>query len=280
MQVPLRVGTPPYLVARPLSEGLEREPGLTLVRDVPAKLVEKLRAGELDVALVSSIELFRQSGYRYVPGAAVLGRGRVSSVQVFLRKPLAELRDVVLDPASRAAQTLVRVLLSERLGRARVSFREPDPGADPREVAEATGADAWLAIGDRALCTKLGTGAPPSFDPAAAWVSETRLDFAFAVWIVRPGVDLDARAVAAFHAARDRGRAAIGELARESSARWALPEEACKRYLAEECGFAPGPELQRSLELFRDRAARFGLADASLAAQPIEFREAHVSAPR
>ncbi|MCC6408981.1 MAG: menaquinone biosynthesis protein [Planctomycetes bacterium] len=283
MQGTLRVGTPPYLVARPLNLGLEREPGLEVVHEVPARLVERLRAGELDVALVSSIELFRAPGYRYVPGAAVLGRGRVSSVQVFLRKPFDALRDVVLDPASRAAQTLVRVLLTERLGRERVAFREPDAGADPRVEAERSGADAWLAIGDAALRTKLAPDAPESFDPAAAWVQETALPFAFAVWIVRPGVELEPRHVAGFLAARDRGRAAIPELARESSRRWNLPEDACLRYLADECGFAPGPELQRSLELFRDRAAALELARAELPAVPVhpsESSERHVPAPR
>lgn len=273
MRGTLRVGAPPYLVARPLHLGLEREPGFALELDVPARLVERLRAGELDLALVSSIELFRVPGYRYVPGAAVLGRGRVSSVQLFLRKPFADLRDVVLDPASRAAQALVRVLLGERLGRERVAFREPALGVDPRAEAERSGADAWLAIGDRALATKLGPGAPPSFDPAAAWVAETGLDFAFAVWIARAGVQLDTRALAAFHAARERGVAAIPELAREAARRWKLPEEACLRYLSEECGFAPGAELQRSLERFRDRAAAFALARAdcpALALQPID----------
>jgi chorismate dehydratase len=279
MQGRLRVGTPPYLVARPLNLGLERESGFDVVHEVPARLVERLRAAELDVALVSSIELFRAPGYRYVPGAAVLGRGRVSSVQLFLRKPLVELRDVVLDPASRAAQTLVRVLLCERLGRRQVAFREPAADVDPRVDAETSGADAWLAIGDRALVTKLGPEAPPSFDPAAAWVDATGLPFAFAVWIVRPGVELEPRHVAAFHAARDRGRAAIPELAREGSRRWSLPEDACLRYLADECGFAPGPELHRSLEIFRDRAAAIELARAELPAVAIRMRDHHVPAP-
>lgn len=285
MRSSLKVGAPPYLVARPLHLGLEREARFELSFDVPARLVERLRTGDLDVALVSSIELFRAPGYRFVPGAAVLGRGRVSSVQLFLRRPFAELRDVVLDPSSRAAQTLVRVLLSERLGRDRVTFREPLPLAngersDPRAEAERSGADAWLAIGDAALCTKLGPEPPESFDPAAAWVAETGLDFAFAVWIVRPGVELDAAEFAAFHAARERGVAAIPELAREASARWRLSEAACLRYLAEECGFAPGAELTRSLELFRDRAAAFELARGELPALALSPKDQDVAAPR
>ncbi|MEM8711007.1 MAG: MqnA/MqnD/SBP family protein, partial [Planctomycetota bacterium] len=59
----LRVGSVPYLVGRPLDHGLGDEPGITLEHDVPAKLIERLRAGDIDVALVSSIELFRRKDY-------------------------------------------------------------------------------------------------------------------------------------------------------------------------------------------------------------------------
>ena len=87
----LRIGTVAYLVAEPLHRGLEDEPGVELVREVPSRLVADLRAGAVDVALVSSIELFRAPGYAYLDGPAVTGRGEVVSVQVFLRRPLAEL---------------------------------------------------------------------------------------------------------------------------------------------------------------------------------------------
>src|SRR5260221_610702 len=77
----LRVGSVPYLVGRPLDCELENEPGISLSRRVPAELVRGLRSGELDVALVSSIELFRRAGYRYLDGLAVSGEGSVASVR-------------------------------------------------------------------------------------------------------------------------------------------------------------------------------------------------------
>ena len=111
----LRVGSVPYLVARPLDLGLGDEPGITLTHAVPARLVEALRAGDLDVALVSSVESFRRPGYRYIDGLAVAGRGTVSSVQLFLRRPLEELQTVALDPASRTARALCQCLLLNRV---------------------------------------------------------------------------------------------------------------------------------------------------------------------
>ena len=52
MTSPLRVGSVPYLVGRPLDLGLGEEPGIELSHDVPAVLVERLREGEIDVAVL------------------------------------------------------------------------------------------------------------------------------------------------------------------------------------------------------------------------------------
>jgi predicted solute-binding protein len=142
----LRVGSVPYVVGRPLDLALGEEEGIELVHETPASLVQGLRTYRLDVALVSSIELFRQPGYRYIDGLAVAGDGFVSSVQVFLRKPIEEVRSLALDPASRTSQVLVQALLDDRPQGAPRCL-EVEPGEDPAALE----ADAWLRIGDRAL---------------------------------------------------------------------------------------------------------------------------------
>lgn len=264
----LRVGSPAYLVARPLDLGLERERGLVLERGVPARLVEGLREGRLDVALVSSIELFRRPGYRWIDGPAVCGAGAVRSVQVFLRKPLWDVERVLLDPDSRAAAALTRVVLPRRLARA-PHFLEAEPGRAAEDAAVDQRADAWLSIGDPALRRALAPDAPPSFDPCAAWFADTGLPFAFAVWIVRPGIALSAEHLAAFARARERGRAVLDELAEQAARAWSLPADACRRYLGEECRYDPGADLARALFAFRDAAAPLGECDGELAPIPI-----------
>ncbi len=253
----LRIGTVPFLVARPLDSGLEDE--VELVCDVPARLVAKLREGELDVALVSSIELFRRPGYRYVDGLAVAGKGHVSSVQVFLRRPLAEVRTIALDPRSRAAASLVAVLLPDR------ELVEVGLDDDPREAS----ADAWLRIGDEALREALVDDAPPVFNPSATWTEVTGLPFVFAAWIVRPGVDVEPL-LTALARARARGASRIEELATEAATRWSIPHAAARTYLAEECLFEPGAALRASLFEFRDRAARVGLCEPDLEPEAVE----------
>jgi chorismate dehydratase len=279
MSAKLTIGVPPYLVARPLHSGLEREAGFEIVRAVPSELVERLRARTVDVALVSSIEIFRASGYRFVDGAAVIARGEISSVKLFLRRPIERVRTVVLDPASRAAQTLVRILLAKRFGRDAVSYVEPGREVDPREEAERIDADAWLAIGDRALRTSFSTAAPQSLDPAGEWLARTGLPFVFAVWAVRPGVELGADRAQAFVAARERGAQRIEALAREASETWKLPYDRCLLYLSRECVYDPARDLARSLFAFRDAAAELGLADRALAPLSVPLADPHVAAP-
>ncbi len=259
----LRVGSVPYLVGRPLDLGLEAEPGIRLIHRPPAELVERLRGGELDVALVSSIELFRRPGYGYLDGLAVFGEGAVSSVQLFLRRPPGEIERVALDPASRTSAALVQVLLAERHG-VRPSFEEPPPGVDPRELP----ADAWLRIGDRALEETWAPGAPPSLNPSAEWRAATGLPFVFALWIARPGLDLTPWR-AAFERSRERGHKAAPRLVREAAARSGFSEPALARYLLEECAYEPGDRLAPSLAAWRDAAARHGLCDGSLRPGPV-----------
>jgi len=270
-QTPLRVGTVPFLVARPLDCGLGDEEGIELIPDVPARLVQRLRAGELDVALVSSIELFRQPGYRYLDGLAVAGHDFVASVQVFLRKPIEEVRTLAMDPASRAAATLVRTMLAERDG-GPPQYLECKLDEDARTLE----ADAWLRIGDLALREYLEPNPRPVFNPSQAWREQTGLPFVFATWIVRPDVDIDPW-LDAFGRARARGEKKRAEYAVQASQQWDLPLDACRRYLLDECLFEPGPPMRDALAEFQRRAAAIDLCDGALSPEAITTCASHVS---
>jgi chorismate dehydratase len=258
----LRVGAVPYLVARPINYGLEDEDTVEYVRDVPARLIERLRSGALDVALVSSIELFRVPGYSYLAGPVVAGQGYVASVQLFLRRPVGQLGSVLLDPSSRAAQALLAITLAPREPRA--VLQQVEASVDVRQAAQARDAGGWLRIGDRALVEALSDGAPPAFNPSEAWRTDTGLPFVFATWVVRPGVQLSREHLELFRRAQTRGAAELERLADEAAQAWALPLAACRKYLLEECWYAPGAQLEPALLAFRDRAAALGLCDGAL----------------
>ncbi len=272
----LRVASVPYLVGRPVDEGLERERGIAFSRAVPAELARGLRDASLDVALVSSIELFRIEGCTYLEGPCIAGESTVSSVQVFLRSPVERVRSVALDPASRTAQVLCQIVWpGPPAGRPR--FFEVPAGRDPRQVE----ADAWLRIGDAALREHLAGGSPTVFNPSAAWRERTGLPFVFALWVARPGVDL-APWAGAFGRARARGAARMDELALEAAGEWRVSEEATRHYLFDECLFEPGERMLPALLAFRDAAAQLGLARGDLEPPcvPVPALERETPSPR
>jgi chorismate dehydratase len=260
----LRVASVPYLVGRPVDEGLESEPGIEFTRAVPARLARGLSDGSLDVALVSSIELFRLPGASYLDGPCIAGEGRVSSVQVFLRRPLAEVRTLALDPASRTSVVLSQVVWPG----ARPELVEVPEGRDPAGPS----ADAYLRIGDAALREHLAPASLPVFNPSEAWRVRTGLPFVFALWVARAGVELEPW-VAAFARSRARGRTRLEDLARQAAHSWNLSAAATRHYLATECLYEPGARLTPALLAFRDAAARLGLA-------PGDATPRRVAAPR
>ena len=258
-------------MGRPLDLGLGEEPGIELVHAVPSRLVAGLRDGSLDVALVSSIELFRRPGYRFLDGIAVSGASYVSSVQVFLRKPLAEVRSVALDPSSRTAAALTQVTWPRELERPR--FVELAPGSDPRQVE----ADAWLRIGDPALLECLewvDEERTRVFNPSQAWAAQSGLPFIFAPWIVAPGVDIEPHLIS-FAMAHSRGLAARSELAAQAALESALSAEQLAHYLIQECHYSPGAAMRPSLLAYRDAAAKLELARPELTPAAIELPLLH-----
>jgi len=251
----LRVVSVPYLVGRPLDEGLAAEPGIEFARAVPARLARGLADGSIDVALVSSIELFRLPGASFLDGPCIAGEGRVSSVQVFLRRPVEAVRTLALDPASRTS-----VVLSQVVWPGRPPELVPvSEGTDPRSVA----ADAWLRIGDAALREHLEPGSPPVLNPSELWRERTGLPFVFALWVARPGVELEPWA-AAFARSRAHGAARMEALALEAAGAWRVPPASTRHYLFEECLYEPGARLRPALVAFRDAAAALGLARGDL----------------
>lgn len=259
----LRVASVPYLVGRPLDTGLDEEPGIDFSTAPPSRLVDGLRDGSLDVALVSSIELFRRPGYRFLDGLCVGGEDHVSSVQVFLKRPLTEVRRVDLDPASRTSATLARIVWPGPRS-LKPQFVETARGDDPRRGP----GQAWLRIGDACLREYLVPEPPGVLNPSAAWRERTGLPFVFALWVVRPGVDPTPH-VPAFQRAFERGQELLGPLAREAAAAWRVPVADTVRYLAEECAYELGERMLPSLLAFRDAAAELGLARADLTPRAI-----------
>jgi len=174
-------------------------------------------------------------------------------------------RSIAMDPSSRAAAALTRTLLHERDG-GPPEYVEVPLGEDPRRR---TDTDAWLRIGDPALRETLTIDAP-AWNPSEEWRRRTGLPFIFAAWIVRGDADIEPH-LGAFVRARENGRAAVADLARQAASEWELPEAKCLEYLTEECSYDPGGAMAPSLAEFQRRAALAGVCPRNILPDPIDL---------
>ena len=252
----LRLGVVDYLNARPLWYALRGNPRFELVPAIPSQLAFMLKSGEIQAGLLPVIEYFRNPGVRLVAGCGVASRGPVSSVKVFLRVPVKDIRRVRLDAASRTSQALARIVLKARF---RLEPEFIEQAVEPAELSTMA-EDAALVIGDP--CMKANALHPrmPALDLGEEWKRITGLPFVYAGWLVRPGLDTAQGRELAQHlrAASEQGMGLVGEIARESAAQGFKPADV-ERYLRQNIHYHIGePELAGLVDFGR-RAAHMDL---------------------
>ena len=244
----IRVGVVGYRNAIPLAHGLDAEDGLRVRRGVPAEIADGLDRGELDVGLVPVAALADHPEWGVVPNLGIAAEGEVTSVALFLGRPLDEIETIALDPASRTSNVLARLWLRHRLGR---EVAVVSGAADlSRRLSEA---DAAVGIGDAALDHPAGD--PERIDLAGAWTEWTGLPFVFAVWAgPRAGVPGLAERLSA---RLEANLASLDAVLAETVPAGERP--AVRRYLTRHIRHRLGEAEERGLRAFFERAARAGL---------------------
>lgn len=257
MAVTPRIAASNYLNSAPvvyaLAEGSQADRCRLWPDPSPSACARMLDAGEVDGALIPSIEYQRIGGLAIAPGVCIAARQAVRSVLLVSRVPLERIASVALDEQSRTSATLVRLLL----GRFR-AIRPSYETAAPDLAAMLERHDAALMIGDPAMTAD--TRAWDVYDLATLWREETGLPFVFALWAVRPervaGSELD------FHAAMREGLAAAPLLAERFSRRLGIDAGSLLAYLTEKIHYELDGESLAGLELFYRLASEEGLIDA------------------
>ena len=234
-----RIGCVPYLNARPLLEGLE---GIapTVRKLVPAMLYDAYEAGELDAALLSSIDVIGMEKAEVVNGVSISSRGDVHSVVMAYTGELRGVTKVALDPASHTSNALLRIVLEE--------FH----GIRPEYVQyseEESNKDARLMIGDPAISfRKEAMGSVVRFlDLGGEWFRYTGLPFVFAVWSLKPSYTEKEELSELLRMAKSHGlanRPAIAALAPDP--------DFTLRYLIDSIRYDLGEEEKRGLALFQE----------------------------
>lgn len=254
----IRIGAVRYLNTKPLVYGLTRRvPQADVLFDLPSRLADRLAAGDLDVALIPSVEAFQNPAYTIVSDACIACRGPVWSVKLFSRVPTAEIRSLALDEGSRTSAALVQILLEERFG-LRPQLRSLPIG----DSAGDSQTDSVLLIGDRAIH-------PPAerfaevWDLGDQWCRWAELPFVFAMWTARPGIDTADVAIA-LAAARDEGLANLEAIAAAEAGGVGLTSAECLHYFRDNLHFRLGERERAGLQTFYQHASRRGFAPAGL----------------
>jgi chorismate dehydratase len=250
----VRIGAVSYLNTRPLVWRLPALlPEAQIVVDLPSRLADGLAAGELDVAIVPSVEYFRHPGWTIVSDACISCDGPVKSVKLYSRVPVERIRTLALDEGSRTSAALATILLKERF------HLSPERAQLPigSSLADCT-ADAAVVIGDRGMRAVDGCF-EFVWDLGEEWSAWTGLPFVFAMWVARPAADL-ARLSRALTAARNEGERLLECIAAHEAPQIGLPFEECLAYLRDNLVFRLGGRQRRGLEAFRRLAVCHGLA--------------------
>lgn len=261
----LRVGIVNFLNSKPLAWGFLKGHHADLFAPSyhpPAMVARMLGQGNLDVGLIPSIEVQRLPQLRVLPDICVAARHEVRSVLLLSRCPPEEIRKVALDQNSRTSIALLRILLRERWN---VDPEYLHERADPeRMLAEA---DAALLIGDPAL--KVDRDRYLVHDLAGEWHALTGLPFVFAVWAVRPEVELPELPFY-FKSSLRYGLSSLDILVREAAAELSLESSEVREYLTENLSFFLRQDEIDGLEEFYRRAHSHGLI---LEPKPIDWWE-------
>jgi len=112
----IRIGAPDYMSVRPLIYGLTKEPrsNTGLVYAEPSELASALDRGELDAALIPSIEFLRGVGnYFLEDGPALVITGATGGLLLATDRPVTDIKRVAAAASSRTGVAVLRIVLEK-----------------------------------------------------------------------------------------------------------------------------------------------------------------------
>lgn len=247
------IGAVSFLNTKPLIDGLENHSDIHLRLDVPARLLEDLLTGEVDLALCPVIDYqLSPEPLVVVPVGGIGCHGPTLTVRLFSRIPLSEVRRVASDTDSHTSVVLMRIVLHEMHG-GRVEVEPLDSTSDHPETL--------LLIGDKVVTDEPDRNEyPHQLDLGEAWKKLTGLPFVFATWLALPDTPVGELA-----ALLDRQRQAnaerIDEIVSRHAGKLGWPEELARDYLGRMLRYAIGPEELAAVQHYWALAHQLGLIE-------------------
>ena len=224
-------------------------PDARISYDLPSRLADRLSRGELDIALVPSIELTGHPDWQIVSDACIGCKGPVLSVKLLFRVPPHQVHSMALDEGSRTSAALAQILLRE--------IHHVHPKIEPLPIGgdlASTDADAVLLIGDRAIRVD-EQSFTEVWDLGDRWCRWTELPMVFALWVAKAEVETDT-IQRVLEATRDHGCNQFVEIAQQQSKAMGLDQQLILNYFEKNLNFHLGPKERRGLDYFFQQARR------------------------
>lgn len=179
----LRIGCVDFINALPLTIGLE---GVESIFDIPSKLASGLKNGDLDGALVSSIEYAKNyPNYKIVDNLCISSIDKVESILLFSRVKFEDIKSVAVDVSTKSSVVLMKILFKEKTGNIPENY-VTNPNLDEMLKSH----DAALLIGDNAMKSR-NRDEYYIYDLGEIWYELFSLPFVYALWLIKDDIVAD-----------------------------------------------------------------------------------------
>jgi chorismate dehydratase len=244
----------------------------------PSECAARLASGAADIGLIPIAALATTPGLRILPGCTIASKGRVRSLLLVRRasQPLAALRTVAADTASRTTLAYTRILF-HKWGNPAVPFlpmaAELDAMLQRADAAILIGDPALFALEERANRFERTGEHLVYHDLAEEWRTLTGLPFVSAVWAAAPKNEahpsfFDESVAQDFIQSRDHGLQNMDALVIEWSTRVPIPEETIRSYLTANIHYVLDEECIEGMRGFFRIAAELGVLPEYTVAVP------------
>jgi len=276
----LRVAAINFLNPAPLMWDFEHPPlsaplalRYQIDRISPSECASRLANGKADIGLIPIAALATTPGLRILPGSTIASKGRVRSLLLVRRaaQPLAALRSVAADTASRTTLAYARILF-HKWGNPGVPFlphaADLDAMLQSADAAILIGDPALLSLEERANRFERSQEELVYHDLAHEWHTLTGLPFVSAVWGAAHGSPLDESVTDDFNQSRIHGLQNIDALVDEWSNRLPIPEQTIRSYLTANIHYVLDEACLEGMTGFFRAAAELGILPEYTVAVP------------
>jgi chorismate dehydratase len=216
---------------------------IDLQEDIPSICAQKLKFGQVSMALVPVALIPELDRYFIETGYCIGADGKVDSVKMYSQVPLNEISSITLDYQSRSSITLTKVL-AKFFWKLNVNYIDAKPGFEEN----VSGNNANVVIGDRTF--KLNGKFKYEYDLAEEWKKFTGLPFVFAAWVSTE--KLDDAFVSEFNSVLEYGVNHCSQAVEEMENSLSLPADKALFYLTQRINYYLNENKRKALSLFLD----------------------------